>query len=123
MVNNVGYARYLGRFAVIDGKCTRVADTARHVTDTALRTHIASFHGPFVAEREGHDLRVHMLHDELGRPVQENVFANQEGSSGIRSSASSGRDTAGSIGGIGSLTELNAMNANHYAGIGVRRRA
>jgi hypothetical protein len=109
--------RYIGRFSVLDGE-------HRRVSDTALRTHVASFHGPsFVAEREGQDLRVHMLHDEHGRPVQENVLHHQEGNSGIRSSSAGGGRDAGGVGGISSIAELNAMNSKHYAGIGVRRRA
>jgi hypothetical protein len=106
--------RYIGRFAVIDGQFRRIADTA-------LRTHVASFHGPsFVAEREGQDLRVHMLHDEHGRPVQENVLHQQEGTSGIRSSMSRDGDF---VGGLRSIAELNALNAAAWAGVGLRRRA
>jgi hypothetical protein len=122
MSNNGGY---LGRFSVIDGKTRRIAsspiETRWYAGDSALRTHIASFHGNhFVAERDGQDLHVHMLHDENGRPALENPLHHQEGTSGLRSSAGSGLDA---IGGVSSLTELNAMNSKHWAGIGVRRRA
>ena len=115
MVNNVGYARYLGRFAVIDGFARR--------TDSAIKTHVASFHGNhFVAERDGQNLHVHMLHDETGRPALENPLHHEEGTSGIRSSAGSRLDS-GCVGGIGSVAELNAMNAKHWSSIGLRRRA
>jgi hypothetical protein len=107
--------RFVGHYACFDG----IGHHRR--IDTALRTHVASFHGPFMAEKEGGDLRIHMLHDEMGRPVQENVLQNQEGTSGIRSSARGGRD-AGGIGGISTVAELNALNSKHYAGVGVMRR-
>ena len=109
---NANGGKWLGRFAFIDGFARR--------TDSALKTHVASFHGNhFVAERDGQNLHVHMLHDETGRPALENPLHHEEGTSGIRSSAG-GRLDAG-IGGVDSITELNAMNRKAYAGIGVRR--
>jgi hypothetical protein len=99
--------RHIGRFAVMDG-------VARRVADDTLRTHVASFHGPsFVAEREGQDLRVHMLDDENGQPVRENVFHHEEGGSGIRS-------TVGDAG-PQSLLELNAMYRRAFP-VGIRPR-
>jgi hypothetical protein len=72
--------RHLGRYAVMDG-------VGRRVGDDALRTHLASFHGPsFAVERDGDD-RVQILHDEYGNPVRENVLHHEEGTSGIRSTA------------------------------------
>jgi hypothetical protein len=108
--------RFVGRFSIMDGVHRRVADEA-------LKTHVASFHGNhFVAEREGQNLHIHMLHEQ-GQPIRENTFSHQEGASGIRSSAGSRLDTAG-VGGIGSITELNELNRKAYAGLGiVRRRA
>jgi hypothetical protein len=113
---NANGGKWLGRFAVIDGFARR--------TDSALKTHVASFHGNhFVAERDGQNLHVHMLHDETGRPALENPLHHEEGGSGIRSSAGGRLDTAG-VGGIGSITELNELNRKAYVGIGiVRRRA
>jgi hypothetical protein len=121
--------RYLGRFSVIDGRAKRLPTfTGEHSTtrwyqiDEARKMKIATFPGEhYSSEMENGELHVYSHVDENGNPARK--FGNEEGSSGIRSSAGSGLDTAGGVGGIGSIAELNAMNAKHYAGIGVRRRA
>jgi hypothetical protein len=110
--------RYIGRFAVIDGAHRRVGDEAR-------KTRVASFPGEhFSAEHENGQLHVYAHTDEHRNPARK--FGEVEGTSGIRSTAPAAGnrlDAAGGIGGIGSVAELNAMNAKHYAGTGVRRRA
>jgi hypothetical protein len=98
----------LRSFSVMDGVHRRIADAA----DSALRTHVTSFHGPsFVAERGRQDLRAHVLHDEHGRPVQENALHHQEGSSGTRSSAGAATASAAS-------PELNSRKAAAWSGVG-----
>jgi hypothetical protein len=107
--------RFVGRFSVIDGVQRRVT------TDEARKTRVASFPGEhFSAEHEDGQLHVYAHMDEHGNPARK--FGEVEGTSGVRSTGGSGLD-AGCVGGIGSVAELNAMNAKHYAGVGLRRRA
>jgi hypothetical protein len=123
--------RYLGRFAILDGRATRIPQfPGEHfqtrwyqnvVTDEARKVHVASFPGEhYSSEMENGQLHIYSHTDELGRPAKK--FGETEGTSGIRSTAGSGLD-AWSVGPVRSISELNAMNAKHYAGIGLRRRA
>jgi hypothetical protein len=110
--------RFLGRYSVVDGVHRRVT------TDEARKTRVASFPGEhYSAEHEDGMLHVYSHTDELGRPARK--FGNEEGSSGIRSSAGSGLDTAGGVGGIGSIADLNALHLKYHEGVGriMRRRA
>jgi hypothetical protein len=106
--------RYIGRFEVMDGR-------ARRVGDDALRTHVASFHGDhFMAEREGKDLRVHMMHDEYGQPSRPSPFQHEEGTSQIRSTAGARLDH-GYVSDQ-SPAELNALYLRTRGAVGLRPR-
>jgi hypothetical protein len=122
--------RYLGRFSVIDGRAERIRDVEElhihlpdlYARDEARKVHVATFPGHHSAEHENGQLHIYAHVDELGNPAKK--FGEPEGTSGIRSSASSGRDT-GYVGGIGSIADLNALHLKHHEGVGriMRRRA
>jgi len=92
--------KFIGRFAVMDNKGYRIGndqiridvihnDAPRMTADGSIKTKIASFNGShFSAEHDTDgNMSVFAHTDEQGRPAQK--FGNEEGTSGIKSSAGS----------------------------------